>query len=433
MDRIKLIASGVLMALASSIIAASQSPAPPVTVFLGARLIDGDGNPFIEDSAFIVEGTRFGQVGRRGQLKIPPGAVRVSLIGKTVMPAVIDTHTHLAGTREALVEQLQRKAYYGAAAVVSLGRDAGDLAFQVRNEIIPNAARLLTAGRGITAPEPGRSDLPYWVTTEADARKAVQELAARKVDLVKIWVDDRGGKYKKLTPGLYRAIIDEAHARGLRVIAHIYALQDAKDLLRAGVDAFAHGVQDQSIDQELVTLFKERRHVFYVPNLPDQGVATDLSWLGDIVPPDELKKLQAAATDRPEARAAFAIQHANMVWLHYEGVRLALGTDSSQGWSHHLEMADMAAAGRKGALIPVDVIAAATRNSAELLGLKDHGAIKPGNVANFVVLNGNAGLEIMEMRKIAAVYLRGTEVDRAAAPGALARRFPVEWRPPGAF
>ena len=69
---------------------------------------------------------------------------------------------------------------------MSLGQDAGDVPFQVRDDIIPNAARYRTAGRGITMPEPGRSDVPYWITTEAEARKAVQELAARKVDFVKM-------------------------------------------------------------------------------------------------------------------------------------------------------------------------------------------------------------------------------------------------------
>src|SRR2546425_625784 len=82
----------------------------------------------------------------------------------------------------------------------------------------------------------------------ADGRKAVQELAAHKVDIVKVWVDTRDGKYKKLTPELYGAIIDEAHQRGLRVTAHIFDLEDAKGLIRAGIDALAHGVRDQDVD-----------------------------------------------------------------------------------------------------------------------------------------------------------------------------------------
>src|SRR6201999_2839795 len=140
----------------------------------------------------------------------------VDLAGKTVMPAIVDAHTHLSRTREALIEDLQKRAYYGIGVVMSLGQDPGELPFQVRSETIPNAARFRTAGRGITAPEPGRTDIPYWITTEAEGRKAVQELAAKKVDLVKIWVDDRMGMYKKLTPPLYTAVIDEAHKHNLR-------------------------------------------------------------------------------------------------------------------------------------------------------------------------------------------------------------------------
>ena len=88
-------------------------------------------------------------------------------------------------------------------------------------------------------------------------------------------VDDRDGKYKKLTPELYGAIIDEAHKHKLRVAAHIFTLEDAKGLLRAGLDVFAHGVRDRDIDAEIVALFKERPNVFLVPNLPGRGVAQD--------------------------------------------------------------------------------------------------------------------------------------------------------------
>src|SRR5262245_42391008 len=155
---------------------AGQTSAPRrVTVFEGARLITGDGSAPIESAAFIVDGQRFGEVGRAGQVRVPAGAARVDLKGKTVMPGIVDAHTHMSNTRDELADQLRRKAYWGNAVVMSLGQDAGDLAFQVRTDPIPDGARLRTAGRGITMPEPGRTDIPYWITTEADARKAVQE------------------------------------------------------------------------------------------------------------------------------------------------------------------------------------------------------------------------------------------------------------------
>jgi imidazolonepropionase-like amidohydrolase len=167
----------------------------------------------------------------------------VDLTGKTVMPAIVDAHKHLAVTREALVDQLQHLAYYGIGAAMSLGQDTGDVAYQVRAETIPNAARFRTAGRGITAPEPGRTQAPFWVTSEVEVRKAVDEMALKKVDIIKFWVDDRDHTVTKLSPELYRAGIDEAHKKGLRTIAHIYTLEDAKGTLRAGIDNFAHSVR----------------------------------------------------------------------------------------------------------------------------------------------------------------------------------------------
>jgi imidazolonepropionase-like amidohydrolase len=400
----------LLMAVACASPGSEQSSAAgDTTIFEGARLITGDGSAPVENAAIVVQGTRIVEVGRAGQVQRPEGAIRVDLGGKTVMPAIVDTHAHLAQTREALVEQLQGKAYYGTAAVLSLGQDNSDVPFQVRNEVIPDAARYLTAGRGITMPEPGRSEAPYWVNTEAEARKAVQELAPRKVDIVKIWVDDRDGKYKKLTPELYTAIIDEAHKHGLRVTAHIFALDDAKQLLKAGIDAFAHGVRDRDIDDEFVALMKERPNVVLVPNLPDPGVAADLSWLSATVPTEELAKLQAAATDRPAAQQAFGIQARNLAKLDAAGVKIALGTDGSANWAAHTEMADMVSAG----MTPANVIVASTKNAAEFLRLDDLGTVAAGKSADFLVLDANPLDDITNTRKIASVYLRGKAVDRA--------------------
>ncbi|HEX9771746.1 MAG TPA: hypothetical protein VGA50_21455 [Kiloniellales bacterium] len=113
--------------------------------------------------------------------------------------------------------------------------------------------------------------IAYGVTTEDEAHAAVRELAAANVDMVKIWVDDRRGTVEKLTPELYGAVIDEAHRHDLRVAAHIFALADAKGLLRAGLDGFAHGVRDMDVDDELMALLAERPETFLIPNLPDSG------------------------------------------------------------------------------------------------------------------------------------------------------------------
>jgi imidazolonepropionase-like amidohydrolase len=390
--------------------AVNAQQAAPVTVFEGARLIAGDGSAPVADSAFIVENGRFTAVGRKGQVKVPAGAARVDLTGKTVMPAIVDAHKHLAVTRDALVDQLRHLAYYGVGVAMSLGQDTGDVAFQVRAETIPGAARLRTAGRGITAPEPGRTQAPYWVTTEAEARKAVDEDAAKKVDIIKIWVDDRDHTVTKLSPQLYRAAIDEAHKHGLRTIAHIFTLEDAKSVLRAGIDAFAHSVRDKDIDDEFVAMMKARPKMIVDPNLPDRGVKVDRSWLRDGMTAAEFEKVQGESKDDPKAQAFFGIQSRNLARLNTAGIKIALGTDGPIPWVAHEEMADMVASG----MTPAQVIVAATRNAAELVGMTDVGAVAARKSADFIVLDANPLDDITNTRRIAAVYLRGSMVDRAA-------------------
>ena len=399
-----------LLAACSTPVTEQPSELTTVTAFEGARLIVGDGAPPLENATFIVDDTRLVHVGRRGDVEVPTDATRVDLTGRTVMPAIIDTHTPLGQTRAELVEDLQRKAYYGVSVAMGLGLDPGDLSFQVRTETIPNAARYRTAGRGITMPEPGRSEIPYWITSEEEARTVVRELAAKDVDLVKIWVDDRNGQYEKLSPALYGAVIDEAHQHGLRVTAHIFTLEDAKGLLRAGVDAFAHSVRDMDIDEEFVALFNDRPNVVLVPNLGNRGVAMDLSWLSETIPADELQEMQTAATDRPASQETFAIQARNLAKLNSAGIQIAFGTDGNAGWSQHVELEDMVAAG----MTPNQAIVAATRNSANFLQLADVGTLEAGKIADFIVLEANPLDNITNTRRISAVYLRGTPVDRAA-------------------
>ncbi len=379
----------------------------PVTAYDGARLIIGDGR-VIENGTLLVQGSTITAVGR---VSVPSGATRINAAGRTIMPMIVDTHVHVSPTREAIIRDLRMRAYYGVSAAMSLGTDSYEV-LTMRAEEIPGAARFRSAGRGITMQEPGRTTVPYWVNDVTEARKAVAELAANKVDIVKIWVDTRDGKFKKLTPELYGAIIDEAHKRGLRVTAHIFDLEDAKGLIRAGVDALAHGVRDRDIDEELVAMFKQRPNLVLTPNLPERGVQVDLSWLKEGLPSNQYAMLEQANTDRKIAQQFFGIQARNLAKLNAAGARITLGTDGNRPWGPHEEMEDMVLAG----MTPMQVIVAATRNSAEFMRLSDAGTLQPGKSADFIVLDANPLENITNTRRISAVILRGAALDRSQPP-----------------
>src|SRR5688572_5287614 len=383
--------------------------APDVTVFTGARLLVGDGS-VIDGATFVIDSdNRFGVVGATAAVNVPAGATTVDLAGLTVMPAIVDTHTHLSRDRAGLTADLKHRAYFGVSAAMSLGQDNGDDIHAMRREVIPGHALYRTAGRGFTAPEPGRSDVPYWITTAEEGRAGVREQAALGVDIIKVWVDDRMGQYPKLAPELYGAVIEEAHSNGLRTTAHEYYLADAKELVRRGIDAFAHTVREP-IDDELVAMLKARPDFVVVPNLPDRGVVQDMSWLSGHLPPEQVAQLQAAATDRPEAQAFFGIQARNLERLAREGVKIALGTDGNVPWAPHLEMADMVSTG----MTPAQVLVAATKNAAELMQIADAGTVAAGNSADFIVLEANPLDDITNTRRIRDVYLRGQRIDRSA-------------------
>jgi len=382
---------------------------PNAVAYEGARVITGDG-AVIEDATLIVENGVFTAVGPSSAIDGAAAGTQIDMAGKTVMPTLNNAHFHLPSARDARTAELQQAAYYGAGAASSFGLDEGTVGLEMRSESIPDAARSQSAGRGITSPEPGRSEVPYWVTSEEEARAAVQELASLDVDIVKIWVDDRGGRYERLSPELYGAVIDEAHANGLRVTAHVFRLEDAKGLLEAGIDQFAHGIRDMDVDDEVIDMWKARPEVVLIPNLPGPGVPVgDLSWMSGTVPAERIAQMEANQSENPAAQEAFGIQARNLVRLHAEGISVAFGTDGGNSWTVHQELEDMVRAG----LSPADVIVAATSIAAATMELDDTGTIAVGKSADFIVLNANPLDDITHTRMISDVYLYGSRVDRA--------------------
>jgi len=454
MFRRRLARGGLLAvgALCSTVMAQAQTAGPRATaLYEGARLIPGDGRGPIEGAAFLVENGTITRVGKKGELDAPAGAARLDLTGKTVMPTLVNAHGHpgfqkgltYAGenfTRESIVEDLNRGLYFGLAVVQSQGIERGDLTYQVRADQQAGrlgGTRLLIAGRGIGAPKAGPgaaayAGIAYEITTAAEARAAVQELAAKKVDLIKIWVDDRNGRAPRLSPELFRTVIEEGHRRGLKVNAHVFYHTDAVDLANAGIDGLAHLVRDKEMDADLVASIV-KRNVYVMPNLggAERGTYTELPpWLRDgnpmmtllqaTVSPEVLQRMKTSYakvdTDAvARARERYAILQRSLAKLAGAGARIILGSDTGLedhffGFAEQRELENMVKAG----MTPAEVIVAATSRSAEYLKLANTGSLAVGKSADFLVLDANPLDDITNTRRIAKIYLKGVEVDRAA-------------------
>jgi imidazolonepropionase-like amidohydrolase len=406
--------------------------------FEGARLIVGDGNAPIENGAFLVEGQTFVWVGKQGQRQPPSGATRVDLAGKTVMPALIDGHNHIGlvnerdGSnskanyrRENLVDQLQRYAYYGTAATMSMGLEADqELAYELRDQVIPNAARFLTVGKGIAAtpiagpPGEPRLGIPHGARTVQEGRDHVRELHARGVHFVKIWVDDRNGDVPKLSPAVYRAIIAEAHASGMEVLAHLSrttALADAKDLLESGVDGFVHLVRDRDVDEQYLAAVRAHPRVWSGPNMPVPATRDTIGALAETLPASVIDTMrtqlaQAEAQGNPP-NELFELHCRNLRKIHDAGMVIGLGTDGTgDGFGAHEQIEAYTRCG----MTPMQAIVAGTGTNARVLHLDRMGTIAAGKEASFNVLDANPLEAITNTRRISMIYLRGKELDRQA-------------------
>jgi imidazolonepropionase-like amidohydrolase len=414
-----------------------------IKVLKNFTLIDGTGNPAIASVAMVIENGRIVRIGSAQRLTPAAGAQVIDLEGKFVMPGIINAHGHIGNTvdltqdpkfytRENIEKNLRTYASYGVTTVLSLGTDQ-DLIFKIRDEQRsgrPTYTRVFTAGRGFTLKGGvgGMPSVTYNLENAAEIPKDVDALAAKKVDIVKVWVDDSLGHRPKIPFEFSKAIIDNAHRDKLRVDAHIFYLADAKQLVNAGLDALAHSVRDQPVDQELIDSMKQhgtwqsaatltREASMFVYAKPP-AFLTDPFFTRSVSPaaiatlsdPEYQKKI-AADPDFPKYAPMLDMAQKNLKRLADAGIPYGMGTDTGPpgrfpGYFEHWEMELMVDAG----LTPSQVVTAATKGSAEFLHAKDLGTLEVGKWADLIVLTADPRVNIRNTRQIEAVYIAGNQV-----------------------
>ena len=259
--------SGVALVVAALGVCAQTPAAEPdvaqVECFANARLIDGRGE-VLDNATLRIRGDVILDVG----VSNPGCDITHDLTGKTVIPALVNTHAHLGWeaygdwgsqffTDENLIDHLYRHAYYGVGTIISTGSDKEDVALRVSLEQlkgnIGGARYHLSPGLGSPGggPNPRFTDDPdYWgVNPVADPEqgvRTVRDLAARGYRIAKIWIDDRDerrGAQIKVAPEIYRAVLNEAANQDMRIIAHATTLADHKTLVAAGNRRSSHALR----------------------------------------------------------------------------------------------------------------------------------------------------------------------------------------------
>lgn len=423
--RMPVLLCGLTLALAPA--AAAQT-----TALVGARVIDGRGG-VIERGTIVVRDGRIAAVGPAGSTAVPAEAERVDVSGATIMPGLVNAHGHLTaavgmrndpngGSRENQLRQLQTYAQYGVTTVFSLG-DESEAAFQLRREQRTGrleGARLFLAGPVVNS------------TTAEAARVMTGKVAAMKVDVIKIRIDDNLGSSRKMPEEAWRAAIARAKELDLPVATHIFYLADAKAALQAGATLIAHSVRDVPVDAAFVRDLKAR-DACYSPTLMREVstfvYASTPSWARD---PFFLKGAGSAAADEisdPAGQAkiragagytqglrykdALDVAKRNLKALSDAGVRIAMGTDTGppgrwQGFFEHLELEMMVESG----MTPMQVIVAATSAAAECYGKgAQFGSIRPGASADLLVLGANPLENIRNTRQIKSIWIAGRHID----------------------
>jgi imidazolonepropionase-like amidohydrolase len=428
-----------------------------VTVLTGATLFDGTGEQPVADVRVVVRDDRIAAIGPASRVRIPAGAKVRNVRGKWIIPGLIDAHVHffqsgglytrpdvidlrhirpyereIATIRSQLPATLARYLASGITSVVDLAGPAWT--FDLRQLASGSAAspRVVLSGPGLTPGLPrgldGRHAPAIVVRTPEQARGAVEGLVLRQPDLVKIWFAQGPGMDLDQEFQWVRAAIEEAHGHGLRIAAHATELEIARRMVEAGADILVHSIDDRPVDPELLSQMQANR-TLYIPTLGvGQRYAEVLGQqlrlspferaMGDSAVTASLGDLQRLfpGRGRPRNLPDDQVASENLLRVHHAGITIAAGSDagnigSLHGPGLHRELELMASAG----LTPAQVLVAATRGSAEVTGRGDEiGRLKPGMLADLVVLNANPLADIRNTRHMVMV-MKGGQVTHCNA------------------
>ena len=411
----------------------AQPPADPVVAVRAARLIDGRGGAPIAPAVVVIRGERIEAAG--AGVAVPAGARVIDMGGATLLPGLIDLHTHLTSTGVHWEDELLKTtpgqaALHGAHnALVTLMagfttcRDMGptwpftdiDLRKAIDEGVVPGP-RLMVAGNYVSATGGAGDarqfsifvDVPI-VRNLADGpdeiRKAVRTNLKAGADFIKILAT--GAVLSKgIQPGAQqyseeelRTAVEEAARWGRQVAAHAHGAAGIKAAIRAGVHTIDHG---SMLDEEAIALLREH-HAFYVPTLyTSESISANAN-----VPESEKERSREikAAKDRGFQLAVKS------------GIPIGFATDAAVV-PHGQNARELAYRVRAGQA-PMDAIVSATRIAAEIMGWSDRvGTVEPKKFADLIAVNGDPLRDITELERVTWVIKGGTVYKSPAAAGA---------------
>ena len=434
----------VATALAPLVSAAAQGATDGTVLIRDVRLFDGE--RVVSRTSVLIRDGRIAQVAPA--IQPPSGVPVIDGAGKTLIPGLIDAHTHTWGNA------LRDAAVLGVTTVLDMFTEPKSAADMRRLDGTPagrNVADLRSAGVLVTAPKGHGTEygvpIPT-ITSPSEAQAFVDARLAEGSDYIKIVYDDGkayGLKFATLDKPTMKAVIDAAHARNKLAVVHIGDYASARDAIESGADGLVHLFVDRAPEPSFATMVADRR-AFVIPTLTvlesvagGKGGET-LVADGRIAPyvgPDNVTNLETTFPGRPGSVRDFQAALTTVRQLREAGVPILAGSDApnpgtAHGASIHRELELLVQAG----LTPVEALRAATSVPARAFSLADRGRIAQGLRADLVLVNGDPTTDILATRDIVTIWKRGLTIDRdgyradvaKAAEAAASGAFPV---PPG--